>query len=275
MTGNCKLFCWIAAAIAGLILWLGIIGGFWGFVIGAVAAVVLGWLLVTYVCKADDLSASAPAGSSQSPDAVAAPPAAPAPGASPAPVAAPMAGAAATTPATAEADRPANAGAATAAPAPAAAPVTGTAATDAPAAEPVAVAPAPAAPATETVTEPAAPIADENATNTANVAAPLAGADAGEGTRPSGLTAPRDGGADDLKKIKGVGPKLEIMLNEMGFYHFDQIAGWSADEIAWVDQNLKGFKGRATRDSWIDQAATLATGGDTEFSKRVDKGGVY
>ncbi len=38
MTGNCKLFCWIAAAIAGLILWLGIIGGFWGFVIGAVAA---------------------------------------------------------------------------------------------------------------------------------------------------------------------------------------------------------------------------------------------
>ena len=272
MTGNCKLFCWIAAAIAGLILWL-FIGGFWGFVIGAVAAVVLGWLLVTYVCKADDMSASVPEGSSQSPDAVAAPPAAPAPGASPAPVAAPMAGAAATTPATAEADRPANAGAATAAPAPAPAPVTGTAATDAPAAEPEAPAPAPAG--TATVTEPAAPIADENATNTANVAAPLAGADAGEGTRPSGLTAPREGGADDLKRIKGVGPKLENMLNEMGYYHFDQIAAWSADEVAWVDQNLEGFKGRVSRDEWVSQAKQLSSGQEREFSKRVDKGGVY
>ena len=65
------------------------------------------------------------------------------------------------------------------------------------------------------------------------------------------------------------------MLNEMGFYHFDQIAGWSADEVAWVNANLKGFKGRVTRDNWIDQARILAAGGDTEFSKRVDKGDVY
>ena len=97
----------------------------------------------------------------------------------------------------------------------------------------------------------------------------------GEGAQPAGLSGPRTGGADDLKKIKGVGPKLEQLLNSMGFYHYDQIAGWSVDEVAWVNANLAGFKGRVTRDNWIEQAKTLAAGGDTAFSKKVDKGGVY
>ncbi len=98
---------------------------------------------------------------------------------------------------------------------------------------------------------------------------------AGEGTRPEALSAARDGKADDLKQIKGIGPKLEILCNELGFYHFDQIAGWSADEIAWVNANLKGFKGRVSRDNWVEQAKVLAAGGETEFSKRVEDGDVY
>ena len=89
------------------------------------------------------------------------------------------------------------------------------------------------------------------------------------------MKAPRKSGADDLKAIKGVGPKLETMLNGMGFYHYDQIAKWSSEEIAWVDQNLEGFKGRVSRDNWVDQAKTLAEGGETEFSKKVKKGDVY
>jgi NADH-quinone oxidoreductase subunit E len=76
--------------------------------------------------------------------------------------------------------------------------------------------------------------------------------------KPALRDAPRAGGADDLKKIKGVGPKLETVLNEMGVYHFDQIAGWSAAEVAWVDANLEGFKGRVTRDDWVTQARALA-----------------
>lgn len=96
-----------------------------------------------------------------------------------------------------------------------------------------------------------------------------------EGSKPELLTAARDGGADNLKEIKGVGPKMENMLNDMGVYHFDQVAGWSSDEVAWVDANLKGFKGRVSRDGWVDQAKILAAGGDTEFSKKVEKGGVY
>ena len=93
--------------------------------------------------------------------------------------------------------------------------------------------------------------------------------------KPATMSGPRDGGADNLKEIKGVGPKLEKVLNEMGFFHFDQIAGWSEKEINWVNQNITGFKGRVTRDDWVAQAKILASGGETEFSKRVDKGGVY
>ncbi|WP_298491926.1 NADH-quinone oxidoreductase subunit E [uncultured Maritimibacter sp.] len=108
-------------------------------------------------------------------------------------------------------------------------------------------------------------------------AAPTESTTAGttSGTKPATLTAPRENGADNLKAIKGVGPKLEAMLNGMGFYHFDQIANWTQDELAWVDENLEGFKGRATRDGWVEQAKTLATGGETEFSKKVKKGDVY
>lgn len=96
-----------------------------------------------------------------------------------------------------------------------------------------------------------------------------------DATKPETLTAARDGKADDLKRIKGVGPKLEAQLHEMGFYHFDQIAAWTEAEIAWVDENLEGFKGRVSRDDWVAQARLLADGGETEFSKRVEKGGVY
>ncbi len=86
--------------------------------------------------------------------------------------------------------------------------------------------------------------------------------------RPAALTAPRAGQADDLKRIKGVGPKLEALCNRLGFFHFDQIAGWTAAEVAWVDENLEGFKGRVSRDDWVTQAAILAEGGETEFSNK-------
>jgi NADH-quinone oxidoreductase subunit E len=95
------------------------------------------------------------------------------------------------------------------------------------------------------------------------------------GKKPRTMKAPRKAGADDLKMIKGVGPKLENMLNGMGFFHFDQVSKWGADEIAWVDQNLEGFKGRVTRDNWVPQAVRLAAGEETEFSARASKDGTY
>ncbi len=87
------------------------------------------------------------------------------------------------------------------------------------------------------------------------------------------LDAPRGGTGDDLKRISGVGPKLERTLNALGIFHYDQIAKWAADEIAWVDDNLT-FKGRIARDDWMSQAKTLAAGRETDFAKRVDAGDV-
>jgi len=81
-----------------------------------------------------------------------------------------------------------------------------------------------------------------------------------EEAKPELMTSPRGDKADDLKLIWGVGPKLEKMLNDMGIWHFDQIAAWAARELAWVDARLEGFKGRASRDDWVSQAKKLATG---------------
>lgn len=78
------------------------------------------------------------------------------------------------------------------------------------------------------------------------------------GVKPEGLEAARNGIPDDLKLIKGVGPKMEKLCNSLGYYHFDQIAAWTPDEVAWVDDNLEGFKGRVTRDNWVAQAKDLA-----------------
>jgi len=65
---------------------------------------------------------------------------------------------------------------------------------------------------------------------------------------------------DDLKAIPGIGPKLEQVLNGLGIWTYAQIAGWTREEIAWVDDYL-GFKGRIERDGWIAQAAGLARDG--------------
>ena len=151
-------------------------------------------------------------------------------------------------------------------------------------ATPKPAAPKAAAPAASATTKPAAkpkaapkPKAAAKSKAAAKPKAPAKAAApaATTGTRPAALSAARASGADDLKMIKGVGPKLEALLNRLGFYHFDQVASWTADEVAWVDQNLEGFKGRVSRDNWVAQAKTLAAGGQTEFSKRVGDGDVY
>ncbi|WP_417668965.1 NADH-quinone oxidoreductase subunit E [Roseibium sp.] len=98
-------------------------------------------------------------------------------------------------------------------------------------------------------------------------------ASAAEEKEPELLKEARGGKPDDLKQLKGVGPKLEATLHELGFFHFDQVAAWTEAEIAWVDSRLK-FKGRIERDGWVAQAKILAEGGETEFSKRVAKGDV-
>ncbi|MEL6980648.1 MAG: NADH-quinone oxidoreductase subunit NuoE [Pseudomonadota bacterium] len=74
--------------------------------------------------------------------------------------------------------------------------------------------------------------------------------------QPTILAPPADGG-DDLKRINGVGPQLEGMLRGLGFHTFDQIASWTPQNVAWVDQRLEGFRGRILRDDWVGQARVL------------------
>ena len=106
------------------------------------------------------------------------------------------------------------------------------------------------------------PKSDGNAANATPLATPEAKAPAmAVQSKPAALPSARGGKADDLKIIVGIGPKLEILCHKLGFFHFDQIAAWTAAEIAWVDDNLEGFKGRVTRDNWVDQARSLAARG--------------
>lgn len=84
---------------------------------------------------------------------------------------------------------------------------------------------------------------------------------AGSDATPGGLRQPkaaeRPGQPDDLRKISGIGPKLEMVLNGLGIWTYAQIAAWTPAEVAWIDDYLS-FKGRVGRDGWIKQAKALA-----------------
>ncbi len=92
------------------------------------------------------------------------------------------------------------------------------------------------------------------------------------GQKPSGLGAP-DGAADNLKLIKGIGPKNETVLQGLGVYHFHQIAVWSPDNAVWTGHHM-AFPGRIEREHWIPQAQLLAAGLDTDHSTGVKSGAI-
>jgi len=123
----------------------------------------------------------------------------------------------------------------------------------------------------EAQSAPVAPPPEPKKTTLIDAAKPEADA-APEGERPEAFD-PASGEADDLKRIKGIGPKNEDALNELGIYTFAQIAVWTPENIDWVEGSLS-FPGRIERENWIAQAIELAQGGETEFSKRVDAGEV-
>lgn len=81
-----------------------------------------------------------------------------------------------------------------------------------------------------------------------------------------GDRASSDGKTDNLKLIRGIGPRLEKILNSMGIYRFDQIANWTPDDLAVVDRRLGDFSGRAVRDKWIEQSRHLLAGGSSPKS---------
>ncbi|WP_290992636.1 hypothetical protein [Hyphomicrobium sp.] len=82
-----------------------------------------------------------------------------------------------------------------------------------------------------------------------------------------------EGPHDDLKRIRGIGVLIEKRLNALGVGSYDQIANWTSGDIDRISRSLE-FKGRIERENWVEQARILASGGHTEFSRRVDRGEV-
>jgi predicted flap endonuclease-1-like 5' DNA nuclease len=99
------------------------------------------------------------------------------------------------------------------------------------------------------------------------------GIDAGDGTRaqssfgkPRGLPQPRNNRRDNLKQINGLGPLDESTLNNLGIYHFEQIAGWDQKEVLWLE-NHAFARGRIGREDWQAQARSLMV--DSEAARRI------
>jgi predicted flap endonuclease-1-like 5' DNA nuclease len=88
--------------------------------------------------------------------------------------------------------------------------------------------------------------------------------------RAAGRKLARGGPPDDLKRIRGIGVLIERKLNALGVTSYEDIANWTSEDIDRVSHQLD-FKGRIQREGWVEQARILAAGGDTEFSRRLDR----
>ena len=82
---------------------------------------------------------------------------------------------------------------------------------------------------------------------------------------------PTKGPGDTLTMLKGLGPKAASLLNELGVTRFDQIAAWNAADVAAIDARMGAFKGRITRDRWVEQAKLLARGDTETFEAEFGK----
>ncbi len=124
-----------------------------------------------------------------------------------------------------------------------------------------------------------APVAVGNQSGASNGHTPLSSAPAlaGDvnaphpGVRPAALPQPRNNATDDLKWIRGVGPKNEKALHSIGVFHFDQIVAWTADNAKWAGSYM-AFPGRIEREDWIGQCKLLAAGQLTEHAREVASG---
>ena len=79
------------------------------------------------------------------------------------------------------------------------------------------------------------------------------------------------GDPDDLKRLKGVGPKLATTLNQMGIMRYDQIAKLAPSQVEAIDAQLGAFKGRFERDRIVEQADYLARGDTDGYEARFGK----
>ena len=120
--------------------------------------------------------------------------------------------------------------------------------------------------------EPSSVKTDASAVAPSEAAAIMASAGAGAAAdAPSATAASIGTGADNLRLLKGVGPKLAALLTQLGITRFDQIATWNEADVTLIDSQLGNFKGRIVRDNWIEQARFLASGDVAGFEAKFGK----
>ena len=88
---------------------------------------------------------------------------------------------------------------------------------------------------------------------------------------PPAEAAVSPGEPDDLRRIKGVGPKLVALLQGLGITTYSQIAAWTEADIDRIDAQLGSFAGRIRRDSWVEQAKFLAAGDTAGFEAKFGR----
>lgn len=88
---------------------------------------------------------------------------------------------------------------------------------------------------------------------------------------PAPEPAPAPATADDLSRIKGLGPKLQKLLPELGITTFAQIAALTEADLAELDTKLGAFAGRPAKDNWVEQAKFLAAGDTAGFEAQFGK----
>lgn len=91
--------------------------------------------------------------------------------------------------------------------------------------------------------------------------------------KPLILSSPRPSGKDKLIKIKGIDLKVEKDLNNLGIFHFNQIAAWSSKNCDWIEEFLL-LPGTAKKNQWVEQAKILESGKETVYSQKVESGEV-
>ena len=79
------------------------------------------------------------------------------------------------------------------------------------------------------------------------------------------------GAADNLQRLKGVGPKFATLLHSQGIFRFEQIARLTPNEVARVDASMGAFRGRFTRDRIVEQADYLARGDEDGYEQTFGK----
>jgi predicted flap endonuclease-1-like 5' DNA nuclease len=88
---------------------------------------------------------------------------------------------------------------------------------------------------------------------------------------PKPASAPASGEADDLRKIKGLGPKMLALLHSLGVTRYEQIASWTDADLDELDTRLGSFAGRPRRDNWVEQARLLASGDTGAYEAKFGK----